>query len=196
MSHQRRNEATRGSGPLRRQHRAPGNCGMMFPGTYVQRRKIPSQTIACMCVIYKDSENLPFIYTMLLRKYLSYFPWLPSLSFQPHSPHSRFHPPFLKGEYQEVRWMPGVGSMPIPKSGIQPRLIRGRTKQNKLPRELTDGFCDQKGPRRSKTTVSEKEEQYCKGKIIIQTCQKTWISRKQIKGCQITTIFTQFLFSS
>ena len=84
--------------------------------------------------------------------------------------------------------MPGVGSTPIPKSGIQPRLMGGRTKQNKLPRELTDRFCDQKEPRRSKTTVSEKEEQYCKGKIITQTCQKTWISRKQIKGCQITIV--------
>ena len=115
----------------------------------IQLRMIPSQTImcvcvcVCVCVIYKDSENLPFIYTTFLGKYLSYVPWLPSLSFQPHSPHSRLRPPFLKGEYQEVPWMPGVGSMPTPKSGIQPGLMGGRTKQNKLPRELT-GFVTRK----------------------------------------------------
>ena len=48
----------------------------------------------------------------------------------------------------------------------------------------------------AETTVLGKEERDYKGKIIIQMCQKTWISRKQIKGRQITTTFTQFLFSS
>lgn len=138
----------------------------------VQRRTIPSQTIACMCVIYKDSENLPFIYTMLLRKYLSYFPWLPSLSFQPHSPHSRFHPPFLKGEYQEVRWMPGVGSMPIPKSGIQPRLIRGRTKQKSFPGNWLTGFVTRKDQEGQRLQCQKKKSNTVRAKLSFRRAKK------------------------
>lgn len=117
----------------------------------------------------------------------------PFLSFQPHSPHSRFHPPFLKGEYQEVPWIPGVGSMPIPKTGIQPRLMGGRDKTEQASQELTDGFCGQKGPERSKTTVSEKEG-YRGAKLSFRAPKNPGFPGNRLRGCQVTTIFTQFLF--
>ena len=69
--------------------------------------------------------------------------------------------------------MPGVGSMPIPKSGIQPRQMGDRKTQNKLPRGLR-GFVtkkDQEG--QTDTTVSEKEEIPIKAKLSSRCLQKT-----------------------